>query len=154
VEDELEGDAMSPRDARLLAALGEALGSDRLPAFLVENAEELIVLKDLDSALVELLDQPAAEPVGMRGGSGYPLLQFEAADGSVAVELAPERDRLVGQVLAGELTGVALESRSGVVATATVDELGRFSFDQVTAGPARLRLLRGAAPVTTDWFLL
>jgi hypothetical protein len=154
VNGEHDDESLSAQEARLLAELGRALGSDPIPAGLVERAEELLALKDLDSALVELLDRSAAEPAGMRGGTARTRLEFEVGDGSVALELVPERDRLVGQVLAGELTAVALERRTGVVATAEVDELGRFSFDHVAAGPARLRLVGGAAPVTTDWFLL
>ena len=71
----------------------------------------------------------------------------------MALELVPERDRLVGQVLGGELTEVALERPTGVVATTGVDELGRFSFGPVPTGPVRLRLTDGTGvPVITDWF--
>ena len=156
MDDELDGEPLPVDQARLLAALGRALGPDEVPASLVERASELIALKDLDAALVALLEESGAEPAGLRGGADAAgRLQFEQADGSVAVELVPERDRLVGQVLAGELTVVALESRSGVVATTAIDELGRFAFDRVANGPTRLRLAGSpAARLTTDWFLL
>lgn len=156
MDDELDGEPLPVDQARLLAALGRALGPDEVPASVLERASELIALKDLDAALVALIEESTAEPAGLRGGADAAgRLQFEQADGSVAVELVPERDRLVGQVLAGELAAVSLESRSGVVATAAVDELGRFAFDRVANGPARLRLAgNSAARLTTDWFLL
>ena len=149
-----DDEAMPAEEARLLEALGRALGPDPIPAGLADRAEELIILRDLDAAVLELLDQQVAEPAGMRGGAISGRLQFEAADGSVALELTVEPDRIVGQVLAGDLTEVALERREGVVATSGVDELGRFSFDPATPGPGRLRMVGAAVPIVTDWFLL
>jgi hypothetical protein len=142
-------------DARLLAELGRALGPDRLPAGLVQRAEGLLALAGLDGELAELLEA-AAEPAGVRGApdAGDRLL-FEVAGGAVAVELVLGRDRVDGQVIAGAPTEVALERPDGTAAVATVDELGRFGFGSVAAGPARLVLRGGpAGPVTTDWFLL
>ena len=54
------------------------------------------------------------------------------------------------------MTEVDLEEpTAGVVATAPVDELGRFVFTAIPGGPVRLRLtMSTGAPVTTDWFLL
>jgi len=149
-------DASEPADnARLLAELRRVLGSDPPPAGLVERIEGLFGYRNLESALAELMDVSAAEPAGMRGGAAAARLDFELSDGSVALELAPQRDSIDGQVLAGDLTEVALERPGGIVATATVDELGRFTFDHITPGPARLRVVAGApGTVTTDWFLL
>jgi hypothetical protein len=149
-----DDESLSAREARLLRALGQALGPDPLPDGLVERVEQLRVLKDLDSALVKLTDQATAQLVGMRGETGHARLEFMTDDGSVALELVPEPDRLVGQILAGDLTEVALESRTGVRATAVVDQLGRFTIEHVVAGPARLRLVGGATTPVTDWFLL
>lgn len=150
-----DDEAMPPEEARLFEALGRALSPDPVPRGLVERAEELIVLRDLDAAVAELLDQPAAEPAGMRGGPVGDRLQFESADGSVVLELVPEPDRLVGQVLTGDLTEVALERLAGTVATCAVDDLGRFSLDHTGTGPGRLRLVGVTAdPIATDWFLL
>jgi hypothetical protein len=154
VNDELDGDELSARDARLLHALGRALGPDPLPDRLVERAAQLLALRDLDATLLMLTESATAEPAGMRGDTTRSPLEFATGDGSAAVELAPGLDRLVGQVLAGDAIEVALESRSGARATAAVDELGRFTFERVAAGPARLRLLGGATTPVTDWFLL
>ena len=150
-----DDESLPADEARLFEALGRALGPDPLPTGLVERAEELIILRDLDAAVAQLLDEPAAEPAGMRGGGGSGRLQFEVADGSVVLELVTEPDRLVGQVLTGDLTGVALERPAGTVATCVVDDLGRFSLDHTGTGPGRLRLIGATAgPIATDWFLL
>lgn len=154
MNDELDGDALSAQEARLLAGLGRALGPDPLPDQLIERAEQLLALRDLDSALVELIDQATAEPAGMRGETVHTRLEFARGDGSVALELVREAGRLVGQVLAGELTEVALESLSGARVSTGVDELGRFTFSDVASGPLRLRLSGGASAPVTDWFLL
>jgi len=142
-------------DARLLAELGQALGPDPLPAGLIDRAGGLLALAGLDGELAELLEE-AAEPAGVRGApdTGDRLL-FEVAGGAVAVELVLGRDRVEGQVIAGAPAEVALERPDGTAATATIDDLGRFGFDSVAAGPARLALRGGpTGPVTTDWFLL
>ncbi len=151
-----EPDPAQPADqeAGLLAALGHALGADSPPAGLVDRARELLDLAHLDAELVELLDRTAAEPAGMRGATGTDRLEFASRDGSVALELELDRYRLVGQVLAGDPATVALVRPTGVVDTAIVDGLGRFSFDRVPPGPVRLRLLGGAGTPVTDWFLL
>jgi hypothetical protein len=155
VNGQRDDESMPADEARLLDALGRALDPDPVPAGLVGRAEELFILRDVDAAIAELLDQPVAEPAGMRGGGDGGRLQFESADGSVALELVPEPDRLVGQVLSGNLTEVALERPSGTVVTGIVDGLGRFSLDHSGTGPGRLRLIGATAdPIATDWFLL
>ena len=149
-------EAQSDEDARLIARLGEALGPDLPPPGLVARAEGLVAFAEVDRELAELLDPARAEPAGVRGPAGVDTaLVFEVADGSIAVELTVERDRLRGQVLAGSPAEVVLEPLAGPARTCPVDALGRFAFDQPAAGPTRLRLRDGSTrPVTTDWFLL
>jgi hypothetical protein len=155
VNGQRDDESVPADEARLLDALGRALGPDPLPAGLLGRVEELIVLRDLDAAVAELLDRPVAEPAGMRGGINDGRLQFESADGSVALEVVAETGRLVGQVLLGDLTEVALERPAGTVATGAVDDLGRFSLEHSGSGPGRLRLIgTTAGPIATDWFLL
>lgn len=153
--DDANDATMSAAQARLLAELRTALGPDPAPPGLVERAEGLFAFKDFDAVLAELLDRSGAEPAGMRGAAAGERMEFGTGDGGVALELMREGDRIVGQVLGGDVVAVTLERPAGIGATIGVDELGRFSFDQIAAGPARLRLIRGAdAPVITDWFLL
>jgi hypothetical protein len=53
---------------------------------------------------------------------------------------------------------VTLETPAGPAATATVGDLGDFTFADTGAGgsggPVRLRLDGAGGPVRTDWFLL
>jgi hypothetical protein len=151
-------------DHHLLAELGDALGPDTPPADLIERAEGLVDFMGTDRELVELLDGAAAEVAGLRASAGASTdaltfettLTFETAAGSVSLELSPEPEGLRGQVLAGEITTAGLQRLTGEVATVEVDELGRFGFPAVPAGPARLVLrLPGAdRPAMTDWFVL
>lgn len=166
---------LSPAEARLLAGLRDALDVDAPPAGLVERAEGLVAYFELDSDLAALLDEPAPELAGVRGPAGTDdRLTFETADGSLSVEVVLSRERLSGQVLAGDGVQVVLETLAGAQLTAAVDPLGRFRFDDPPAGPARLCWAPARptsspepatpaatkpsppteAPVTTDWFLL
>ena len=151
--DAFQDDALTPEQTRLLADLGRALGPDPLPPGLIERAEQLLAYRDLDAELAALRDEAATEPAGLRGGASTTRLRFDLADGSVAVELDPQRDRLSGQVLAGEVTEAVLERPSGGEERSTVDDLGRFAFRAVPSGPTRLRLHGPGLSVTTEWFL-
>lgn len=147
---------VSDDDARLVAELGRALGPGTYPPGLVERANGLLAFADFDRELAEVLETSSGELVGTRGPAQSAALRFEVADGSVTVEVSLERDRIDGQVIAGAIAEVVLERLSGSAETATVDDLGRFVFEQPGTGPVRLRL-RGARPgpepVATDWFL-
>jgi len=159
MSDEFDAEAMPAEDGRLLDELGRALGPDPLPAGLLDRAEGLLTYMHLDRELAALLDDPAAAMAGTRAPAAPDAgvggrLEFEVEDGSVSLELSVDRDRVAGQILSGSVTEVTLERLGGDTATAVVDELGRFAFDHVPAGPARLRLGGAAHPVTTDWFLI
>ena len=156
-------DSTSAADEQpLLAALGRALPRDPVPEGLVDRAVQLVAFHDVDRELAALLEHPS-ELVGMRGDAqAGTTLAFGTPQGTLALEVSQEQQGLQGQLLAGAVTEVDLESRSGVVATAPVDTLGRFTFDAVPAGPTRLRLHStahdtpaAASPevVVTDWFL-
>lgn len=147
---------LSDEDARLVAELGQALGPGTCPPGLVERAEGLLVFADFDRKLAEMLETSSGELVGTRGAAAPAAMRFEVADGSVTVEVSVIRGRIEGQVIAGAITEVVLERLSGPAATAIVDDLGRFGFEQEGTGPVRLRLRAarpGPEPVATDWFL-
>lgn len=154
--DTFDDEPASADDARLVERLGRAIGPDPAPTGMLDRLEGLLAYREVDQELLELLQDTAREPVGMRGTVDVQdRLAFELGDGSVSVELVPERGLLRGQVLAGEVTEVVLERRAAQHRTSTVDALGRFTFDDPAAGPARLRLRGSAAgPWSTDWFLI
>lgn len=156
-----DADPPPQQDERLMAELARALGPDPLPDGLLGRAEGLLGYldldhRDLDHELAQLLEPGTAEPAGARGGAGGGTrLSFETALGSVSVELVAEPERLTGQLLAGDVTEVVLESVEGSELSAAVDALGRFTLPRALPGPVRLRLLRPPArPVLTDWFVI
>jgi len=154
MSDEFDSVSVPPDDAALLADVGRALGFDPPPAGLVARAEGLISYMDVDRELVALLED-AGDLVGARGASTRERLAFELGDGSVSIELSSEGDSLVGQVLAGDMVEVGLETLDQEIAASSVDALGRFSLRPIPSGPARLRLKDGSGrPLATDWFLI
>lgn len=156
MNDRIDDEPPSAEDAALLAQLRAVLGPDRLPDGFLTRAEGLLTFRDVDRELLELLQESAAEPAGLRGGLGAPgRLVFELGGGAVSVEVVLERDALRGQVLAGSVTEVGLERLAEDVRVTGVDALGQFSFADPAPGPARLRLHGGGRrPMTTDWFVL
>lgn len=150
-------DERTAGERRLLRRLGDALGPDEPPTGLVERLDGLFALADLDRDLAELLAPAEEEAAGVRGvtAPGEPLL-FESAGGAVTIEVTVTATGVRGQILGATVAGVTMERVTGGHATAAVDALGRFTFDDVAPGPVRLRLAAatGARAVTTDWFLL
>lgn len=146
---------MAAEDATLLVELGRALGPDLPPEGMLVRAEGLVAFMDVDAELVELLDE-AAETVGARGvGGDVRQLSFELDNGSVSIEVVLERDHMVGQVLAGDITEASLEGLDGPTATSAIDDLGRFSLRGNPSGPVRLRLRDGSGrALVTGWFLV
>jgi len=147
---------ISPVDRHLMAELRVVLGPDLAPAGLIERAEGLVTFMDVDRDLAALLEESSSELAGTRGGAASgDQLTFETADGAVSVEAVITRDRVSGQVLSGTLSEVTLERISSDPLVASVDELGRFTFDNPPPGPARLRWpLSTTRSATSDWFLL
>jgi hypothetical protein len=146
----------------LLRDLGSALGPDPLPAGLLDRAEQLILLRDLDADLAEQLDDVAAEPAGARGAvtGSAGQLWFAVADGSVTVEIRPGRRGTGGTlslegVLHGDLADtVDLLNTTGLVSSTSPDPMGRFTIDAAPDGPLSLRLHFGTRVVRTGWFVL
>ena len=156
MSDASEHDRVPEEEASLLSDLGLALGPDLPPAGLVTRAQGLVAFMDVDRELVELLEGSGAEPADMRGPNAVvEQLTFETADGAVALEIVLGRGSVTGQVLSGAVDEVALEHVDGTLMATVIDDLGRFSLDQVPVGTVRLRLQVGSSqPVRTDWFLL
>lgn len=162
---------ISPVEGHLMAELREVLDPDPAPAGLIERAEGLVAFMDVDRDLAALLEESSSELAGTRGGAAPGTqLTFETADGAVSVEAVITRDRVAGQLLPGQLlpgqllsgqvlsgtrSEVTLERLSGDPIVASVDELGRFAFDNPPPGPARLRWpVSTTRSATSDWFLL
>lgn len=145
---------MPAADARLLADLADALGSDAAPDWLLGAAEGLLAWHDVDRELAELLEE-ADELAGVRGpGVVVEELVFEVADGT-SVELHVRGDRIEGTVSPPVAGLVIVEALSGTASEAAeLDDVGSFEITAAAAGPIRVRVepIDGRRLVT-DWFL-
>ena len=131
--------------------------TDPVPERLDEAARAAFTWRTVDAELAELMrDSAEAEELALRGvGTGPRLLSFESPRLAIEAEvtvLGPRERRLVGQIVPPVAASLTLE-QGGVRLTAQADELGRFMFDRVGAGPVRLRaaLPDGGMEVATPW---
>jgi hypothetical protein len=133
--------------------------TDPLPERLDDAARAAFTWRTIDAELAELM-QDSAEvdeaALALRGAATGPrLLSFESPRLAIEAEvtvLGPRERRLVGQIVPPVAASLTLE-QGGVRLTAQADELGRFAFDRVGAGPVRLRaaLPDGGMEVATPW---
>ncbi len=133
--------------------------TDPVPERLDDAARAAFTWRTIDAELAELM-QDSAEvdeaALALRGAATGPrLLSFESPRLAIEAEvtvLGPRERRLVGQIVPPVAASLTLE-QGGVRLTAQADELGRFAFDRVGAGPVRLRaaLPDGGMEVATPW---
>ena len=144
-------------DDRLLLELRAlAIEDDPVPLEALAAARSAIAWRTMDAELAELTADTSVDVglVGVRSAETPVMLTFDSAGLTVEVELleAGGRRRLMGQLVPPGPGTVEVRHRAGV-ATVAVDEVGRFSVDDVVAGPVSLRCSSGAGVVQTDWFL-
>jgi hypothetical protein len=133
--------------------------ADRVPERLDEAARAAYTWRTIDAELAELMRDSAEAEAGelaLRGtATGPRLLSFESPRVAIEAEVVvvgPRTRRLTGQIVPPVAATVTLE-QGGARLTAQADELGRFAFDPVGAGPARLRaaLPDGGMEIATPW---
>jgi hypothetical protein len=133
--------------------------TDPVPERLDEAARAAFTWRTIDAELAELMQDSAevdeAVPALRGAATGPRLLSFESPRVAIEAEvtvLGPRERRLVGQIVPPVAAQLTLE-QGGVRLTAQADELGRFTFDRVGAGPARLRatLPDGGMEIATPW---
>lgn len=150
-----------PSDAEqvILARLRKGLAAvDSPPEDVTRFAEAAFTWRTIDAELAEIaFDSAESEsPAGVRGPGTARALSFESEAISIEVEYHRDTERLIGQIAPIQPARIELRRADGTTETET-DDLGRFTFDGVTPGPASLvcRLARDAAQVVkTDWTLL
>jgi hypothetical protein len=132
---------------------------DPVPERLDEAARAAYTWRTIDAELAELMRDSAEAEAGelaLRGAATGPrLLSFESPRVAIEAEVAvvgPRVRRLTGQIVPPLAATVTLE-QGGARLTAQADELGRFEFPHVGAGPARLRaaLPDGGMEIATPW---
>lgn len=144
-------------DDQLADALAQVLAAvDPVPEHVSAAARAAFTWRTIDAELAELAFDSAAQSLGVRSGEINRQVTFRSA--SVEIELMiteSEARRLVGQLIPPDVAGIELVSGDDS-ATVDSDHLGRFTFDQLPAGPARLvvRGVDGAVLAQTDWLLL
>lgn len=152
-----EDTADEVEDAALLAEL-RALAAvvDPVPPGAIAAARSALAWRTMDAALAELTADTAADAplAGVRGATTPAMLTFDAPGLTVEVEVIEVGGgrRLMGQLVPPGPGVVEVRDRAGT-ATVVVDEMGRFSADDVAPGPVSLRCSSGAQTVETDWFL-
>jgi hypothetical protein len=132
---------------------------DPVPERLDEAARAAYTWRTIDAELAELMRDSAEADAGelalRSAATGPRLLSFESPRVAIEAEVAvvgPRARRLTGQIVPPMAATVTLE-QGGARLTAQADELGRFLFERVGAGPARLRaaLPDGGMEIATPW---
>lgn len=145
-------------DDNLLQELAGVLNAtDPVPSHVLEAARGSFAWRTVDAELAELVfDSAEAEPTGVRSqGAGERQVTFRSP--ALEVEMAMvggDRRQLVGQLVPPQQAELQLVSGEVTLET-QADDVGRFSFDDVPAGPASIRcLLADGTRIQTDWLLL
>lgn len=149
-------DTSALADDELLALLGRALdAADPVPDHVLSGARAAYTWRTIDAELAELVFDSAQELAGVRSEQLDRQVTFEAPGVEIEVMVIDDDTRrLVGQLIPPQDTTIELVNGDDVVAEPT-DEHGRFTFDDVGAGPVRLRVLGadGSPVVQTEWIL-
>jgi hypothetical protein len=136
--------------------------ADPVPERLHDAARAAFTWRTIDAELAELMLDSAevdAAALALRSATTGPRrLSFESPRAAIEAEVTatgPRERRLVGQIIPPVAATVTLE-QGGVRLSVRADELGRFAFDRLGAGPARLRaaLPDGGMEVATPWMSL
>ena len=155
-------DGLHPDDLELLERLGRiAAVVDPVPPDVVELGRAAFELHRADTLLMSLVSFGADAAAAVRdngSATASHLLVFELGVISVEIEVARKGEfaRVIGVVMAGDepYAGecrVSLETSAST--TTQVLDAGRFAFERVPVGLARLVLDRdGEQPMRTAWF--
>jgi hypothetical protein len=136
--------------------------ADAVPERLQGAARAAFTWRTIDAELAELMQDSAeldAGALALRStATGPRLLSFESPHVAIEAEvtvLGPRERRLVGQIVP-PVPAILTVEQDGIRLTVQADELGRFAFERLGAGPARLRaaLPDGGMEVATPWTCL
>ena len=152
--------ALHPRWDRLLAALGEALRSERsVPAEFVATGKAAFVWHGIDAELAALtydsaFEGGAAELAGTRSEpASIRYLTFTSERFTVEIEVTDEA--LLGQLVPSGPGQVEVCAADGTVVMAALDQAGGFTIRPVPRGSFRLCYhATNGANVLTNWVML
>lgn len=161
IENEFEG--YPPQDAELLSSLRRAAeGADPEPAYLRDLGRAAFSVRRVDAELAQLVADSTRQRELVRSaasGADPRLVTFVAGDVTIEVQVSrvqthPYLIGLVDGVAVPEGARVDVEAASGALERTEVDDLGRFTVDEVPRGLIRLRVVAEGVDVTTDWMSL
>ena len=149
-------DDVEPDDIPSLEALRRSLGTEMPPPGMDDRSESLLGWLDIDDQLGHLLSDVAAEPVGVRGAPSATSAELSStSEGEPVVEWRVDGDVVSGQVMSDSVNAVDVQFPDGAMRSADLSEFGRFNFDGVPPGPARLRLSHtDGRTMLTSWFVV
>lgn len=129
---------------------------DPVPGDLTRAAVGAFAWRTVDADLAELVFDSLTTPDAaalVRGAAAARMLTFRAGDLAIELELSATGAgrRLIGQLVPAGPAQVEIRQPHGVLEVA-VDDLGRFTVDQLAAGPVSLRCRNATSRlVVTDW---
>jgi hypothetical protein len=130
--------------------------SDPVPTDVTEFAKEALSWRTIDAELAQLSydSTDATTSIAVRSTASARIVGFETGDWMIDLEHDAATSELRGQIQPGRRLEVELHVVGAVLVTET-DELGRFSFDGVEAGPVALVIrVEGGETVKTEWIVL
>ena len=142
-------------EERLLSLLRRGLDqSDPSPADVTEFATAALSWRTIDADLAQLSFDSIDDSTSVRGVATSRMLAFESGELTIDLEHEPLSGHLMGQLdPAGQMT-IELHVLDTVLVTES-DELGRFFFEGIQAGPFALVVsLEGDEVVKTQWVIL
>jgi len=116
--------------------LTQAILSVGPPADAVDLVKNAVSWRTIDADLLEVSFDSAGEPAVVREAGDSRTLELQAEQLSVIIEIG---DRLTGQVVPPAIGTVELKSLGQSVSTSIEDD-GRFVFEDPPSGPVRLRI--------------
>lgn len=145
-----------PTDETLLAQLRAGLEeADPRPSDVDEYARAAFGWRNIDAELAEIAydstDTGALEHV--RSTATSRMLTFETDRWSIDIEYHESERTLSGQVTPSDAVEIELRSAKSTRTTQT-DEMGRFSFDDVSPGPGSIVIRSGDNVIATEWTVL
>jgi hypothetical protein len=147
-------------DDQLLAALGEALRSERsVPADFVAMGKAAFAWRGIDAELATLtydsvFEDAEAELAGMRSEPAS-LRYLTFTSGELTLEIEVTDDAILGQLVPPSPGGVEVRYTDGTVVTGVIDQGGGFTVRPVPRGSFRFYChATNGASVLTNWLML
>jgi hypothetical protein len=144
-------------DEKIMSLLRRGLDqSGPVPADVTDFAKEALSWRTIDAELAQLSYDSTDETtsVTVRSTASARIVGFESGEWMIDLEHDAAASELRGQVQPAGRLEVELHVVGAVLVTET-DELGRFFFDGVEAGPVALVIrVEGGESVKTEWIVL